>query len=83
MREAKEEAQKYMVKRGSYNFACLSCNHTAKQLPDILRHIEAIHLNINIPCQYCEKGDLGSSLAWSKHMRKFHREPYQEYLDSK
>ena len=42
------------IKNGSMSWQCYTCGKIASQRTDLKKHIEAVHLNLNLPCDMCD-----------------------------
>lgn len=57
--------------QGSSKIFCKHCPMQAACKRDILRHIEAVHLNLHLPCCHCEKV-FKTRRSLKEHSKKYH-----------
>ena len=62
-----------MVARSESGNWCTICGYGSAALTDVHRHIEAKHLDLQIPCKFCHK-ICKTRLNLTRHLKKFHPE---------
>ena len=60
-----------MLMKGKNNAWCQVCGYTASSTNDVIRHIEAKHMNLRLECKFCHC-ILRTRLNLQRHLKKKH-----------
>ena len=60
-----------LMMRGKNSSWCRACGYTASSNNDVIRHIEAKHLNLRLECKFCHC-ILRTRLNLQRHLKKRH-----------
>ena len=52
---------------------CSACGYSGSGLSDVVRHIEAKHMDLRIPCRFCSTV-CKTQLNIKRHLKKYHPE---------
>jgi transcription elongation factor Elf1 len=68
----------YYTRSSDKKFLCLNCNLSTMSKRDLLRHIDAVHLDTVYTCLYCKK-NLKAHHLLERHVRKVHVRAHVPY----